>query len=235
MWLMIRNRYLSSCFRGTYRRCAIASLKDHGRSWHLSFVSPSFECLKAAAAEGMGIAVLARALVSPPLRIVRQGRRLPQLPAVELAYSYGRRSNSRVVGELANHLADSLAAEGHKVRRWLHFDEEAYAELWGTDDCSEFSFSLAQPRQFQNRNLSPGRRRGCSDRPEGFGDGMNGSSVPGARPCRCTNHSGSLYESQVAPFSSCQTKALSGRSFPMVWTDCINGVPKATTRRQRAA
>jgi DNA-binding transcriptional LysR family regulator len=94
----------------TYRRCAIASLKDHRRPWHLSFVSPSFECLRSAAAEGMGITVLARALVSAPLKIVPHGRRLPQLPSIELAYSFGRRSNSRVVGELANHLADSLAS-----------------------------------------------------------------------------------------------------------------------------
>ncbi len=96
----------------TYRRCAIASLKDHGRPWHLSFVSPSFECLRSAAAEGMGITVLARALVSAPLKIVPHGGRLPQLPDIELAYSFGRRSNSRVVGELANHLADSLASVG---------------------------------------------------------------------------------------------------------------------------
>jgi hypothetical protein len=60
----------------------------------------------------MGITVLARALVTPPLRIVRHGSHLPQLPAIELAYSHGRRSNSRVVSELANHLADSLAAAG---------------------------------------------------------------------------------------------------------------------------
>jgi hypothetical protein len=56
----------------------------------------------------MGITVLARALVAPPLRIVRHGMRLPQLPTVELVYSYGRRSNSRVVSELANYLADIL-------------------------------------------------------------------------------------------------------------------------------
>jgi hypothetical protein len=37
---------------------------------------------------------------------------LPQLPMVELAYSFGRRSNSRVVGELANYLADSLTNAG---------------------------------------------------------------------------------------------------------------------------
>jgi len=96
----------------TYRRCAITSLKDNRRSWHLSFVSPSFECLKSAAAEGMGVTVLARALVTPPLRIVRHGRRLPQLPVIELAYSFGRRSNSRVIAELTSHLADSLAAAG---------------------------------------------------------------------------------------------------------------------------
>ena len=95
-----------------YRSCAIGLLKEHRRPWHVSFVSPSFECLKTATAEGMGITVLARALVTPPLRIVRHGRRLPQLPAVELAYSSGRRGNTRVVSELANYLADQLAAAG---------------------------------------------------------------------------------------------------------------------------
>src|SRR5580692_3694716 len=64
-----------------YRRCAIAALKDHKQPWHVSFVSPSFECLKSAAVEGMGITVLARALVTAPLRVVRHGVRLPQLPA----------------------------------------------------------------------------------------------------------------------------------------------------------
>lgn len=91
-----------------YRRFAIAALKDQNQPWHLSFVSPSFECLKSAAVEGLGITVLARALVTPPLRVVRHGYGLPPLPSVDLVYSYGRRSNSRVVSELANHLADSL-------------------------------------------------------------------------------------------------------------------------------
>jgi DNA-binding transcriptional LysR family regulator len=91
-----------------YRRFAVVALKEHKRPWHLSFVSPSFELLKSAAVEGMGITVLAKALVAPPLRVVKHGLRLPQLPSVELVYSHGRRSNSRVVSELANYLADSL-------------------------------------------------------------------------------------------------------------------------------
>jgi DNA-binding transcriptional LysR family regulator len=91
-----------------YRRVAVVALKEHKRPWHLSFVSPSFELLKSAAVEGMGITVLAKALVAPPLRVVKHGLRLPQLPSVELVYSHGRRSNSRVVSELANYLADSL-------------------------------------------------------------------------------------------------------------------------------
>jgi hypothetical protein len=37
---------------------------------------------------------------------------LPQLPTVELVYSYGRRSNSRVVSELAHYLADNLSNAG---------------------------------------------------------------------------------------------------------------------------
>lgn len=95
-----------------YRRFAIAALKDQNRSWHLSFVSPSFEFLKSAAVEGLGVTVLARALVTPPLRIIRPGLGLPDLPSVELAYARGRRSNSRVITELANHLTDSLANSG---------------------------------------------------------------------------------------------------------------------------
>jgi DNA-binding transcriptional LysR family regulator len=90
----------------------VAALQHNKRSWHLSFVSPSFECLKSAALEGMGITVLARALVAPPLRVVRHGLRLPQLPTVELVYSQGRRSNSRVVSELASYLAESLTNAG---------------------------------------------------------------------------------------------------------------------------
>ncbi len=92
-----------------YRRCAIAALAEERRNWHLSFVSPSFELLRAAASEGMGVTVLARSLVTAPLRIISHNARLPELPTVELVYSQGRRTNSRVVGELATYLADSLA------------------------------------------------------------------------------------------------------------------------------
>jgi DNA-binding transcriptional LysR family regulator len=98
-----------------YRHFAIMALRDHQRPWHLSFVSPSYDCLKSAAVEGMGITVLARALVAPPLRVVRHGLRLPPLPTIELAYSFGRRSNSRVVSELANYLADRLTDAGTLV------------------------------------------------------------------------------------------------------------------------
>jgi len=92
-----------------YRRCAIAALGQEKRDWHLSFVSPSFELLRAAALEGMGVTVLARSLVKAPLRVVSHDAALPELPTVELVYSQGRRTNSRVVGELATYLADNLA------------------------------------------------------------------------------------------------------------------------------
>jgi hypothetical protein len=64
-----------------YRRFATAVV---------SFVSPSFECLKSAAVEGLGLTGLARTLVTPPSRVV----------------------HSRVVSELANYLSDSLANSG---------------------------------------------------------------------------------------------------------------------------
>ena len=91
-----------------YRRFAIATLNEHDRPWHLSLVTPSFESLRLAAVEGMGITVLARGLVTPPLRVIQHGVGLPHLPSVELAYAFGRRSNSRAVSELANYLTDSL-------------------------------------------------------------------------------------------------------------------------------
>jgi len=89
-----------------YRRHAISALRDDGRRWHVSFVSPSFECLRSAAIDGMGITVLARALVTPPLRIL--GRGLPQLPAIEMVCAQGKRANARVVAKLASYLTDSL-------------------------------------------------------------------------------------------------------------------------------
>ncbi len=68
-----------------------------------------FELLRSAAIEGMGVTVLARTLVAPPLRIVSHNVRLPELPTVELVYSQGKRNNSRVVSELADYLTDNLA------------------------------------------------------------------------------------------------------------------------------
>jgi DNA-binding transcriptional LysR family regulator len=100
-----------------YRRFAIATLEASKRHWHVSFVGPSFDCLRSAVTEGLGVSVLSRALVTSPLRIVRREVALPQLPAVELAYSCGKRSKSRIVTELANFLSDSLLlAVGDSVR-----------------------------------------------------------------------------------------------------------------------
>ncbi len=76
----------------------------------MSFVSPSFECLRTAVVEGLGVTVLARALVTPPMRIVSHSVGLPSLPPIELVYAYGRKNRSRVVTELARHLIDSLTA-----------------------------------------------------------------------------------------------------------------------------
>jgi DNA-binding transcriptional LysR family regulator len=91
-----------------YRRHALATLGDHGISWRIGFVSPSFECLKTAVEEGLGVSVLARALVSPPMRVVGHNIGLPALPVIDVAFIYGRKDRSRVVVELAQFLADSL-------------------------------------------------------------------------------------------------------------------------------
>src|SRR5258707_12656124 len=61
------------------------------------------------------------------------------------------------------------------------------------------------------------------------------ASASWPRPCRLASQLGSLYESQVAPDASCQTSALSGRSIPIVWTDCINGVPPLALPKIRSS
>lgn len=92
-----------------YRRSAQVAMKEKDRAWHRSFVGPSFECLRAATIEGMGVTVLARALVEAPLRVLGPGSGLPALPSVEVVYAFGRRTPSRVVSELALFLADCLS------------------------------------------------------------------------------------------------------------------------------
>jgi DNA-binding transcriptional LysR family regulator len=95
-----------------YRRFATSLLRDHGIQSHISFVSPSFECLRTAVVEGLGVSVLARALVAPPMRVIGSRAGLPPLPVVEVAYMYGRDEKCRVVTELAHFLADSLSNAG---------------------------------------------------------------------------------------------------------------------------
>lgn len=96
----------------TYRRLAISALRANALPWHISFVSPSFECLRTAVIEGLGITVLARALVAPPMRIISHSVGLPSLPFIDLVYVYGQKTRSRVVTELTRHLIDSLTAAG---------------------------------------------------------------------------------------------------------------------------
>ncbi len=93
-----------------YRRLGIAALRAGNVPWHISFVSPSFDCLRTAVAEGLGVTVLARTLVAAPMRIVPHQCRMPSLPAVELVYNAGRSNATRVVTEMAHYLVDCLAS-----------------------------------------------------------------------------------------------------------------------------
>lgn len=95
-----------------YRRLGVAALRARGLPWHVSFVSPSFECLRTAVVEGLGVTVLARGLVAPPLQVIAHRHGMPALPAVELVYRTGRTGSSRVVTEMAHYLADCLTKAG---------------------------------------------------------------------------------------------------------------------------
>ncbi len=92
-----------------YRKAATEALHRVGLSWRLSFVSPSFECLRTAVAEGLGVTVLARALVSAEMRIIGHVTNLPPLPQVDLVYELGRDNATREVQELASFLLDELS------------------------------------------------------------------------------------------------------------------------------
>jgi DNA-binding transcriptional LysR family regulator len=95
-----------------YRRLALSTLRSQGLAFHVSFVSPSFDCLRTAVVEDLGITVLARTLVTPPLRIVEPSSLLLPLPPVDLAYLYGAEEMPLVVTELAHFLAESLTTAG---------------------------------------------------------------------------------------------------------------------------
>jgi DNA-binding transcriptional LysR family regulator len=95
-----------------YWRFALSTLREHGVAFHISFVGPSFECLKSAVVEGLGITVLARGLVSPPLRVIGQRTGLPPLPTVEVVYTFGNEQRPRVVTELTHFLAHSMTNAG---------------------------------------------------------------------------------------------------------------------------
>ncbi|SFD52337.1 DNA-binding transcriptional regulator, LysR family [Bosea sp. CRIB-10] len=97
-----------------YRSFAITALEAVRRSWYISFVGPSFDCLRSALTEGLGISVLARPLVTPPLQILHDVD-LPRLPAIELAYSGSSPCNARVTKELASFLTDNLMRAGTEV------------------------------------------------------------------------------------------------------------------------
>ena len=92
-----------------YRKVATETLHAEGRSWHISFVSPSFECLRTAVAEGLGVTVLARALVSPDVRVVDHAVDLPPLPQIDLVYELGEDNEGRETRELATFLVEELA------------------------------------------------------------------------------------------------------------------------------
>jgi len=92
-----------------YRKAATETLHKAGKSWHLSFISPNFECLRAAVAEGLGVTVLTRALVSSDLRVVGPAMDLPPLPQIDLIYELGKDTDGRETKELATFLVDELA------------------------------------------------------------------------------------------------------------------------------
>ncbi len=93
-----------------YRARAIAALDRAGKSWHLTYTSPSLAGTIAAVRAGLGITVLPSNMLPAGINPVRSRLRLPSLADAEIALF--KRDNLNKTGEvLCNYLINSLEQE----------------------------------------------------------------------------------------------------------------------------
>ena len=91
-----------------FRDWATAALDKAGRRWRVSYMSPSLGAVESAAAAGLAVTVLKASMLPPTLRALPHGRRLPKLPAAEIALHRGPKGGSPAVGRLGDYLVEAL-------------------------------------------------------------------------------------------------------------------------------
>ncbi len=76
---------LFSAGEDVFRELALARLETAGRSWRVACTSQSLTGIRPAVDAGLAIAVVARYMVTPDLRILDESSGLPDLPSVEIS------------------------------------------------------------------------------------------------------------------------------------------------------
>ena len=90
-----------------YRARALAALERAGKTWHLTYTSPSLAGTIAAVKAGLGITVLPADMLPPGISPIRSKLKLPALAEAEIALL--KRDHLNKTGEvLAEHLIHSL-------------------------------------------------------------------------------------------------------------------------------
>ncbi|MFW5969635.1 MAG: LysR substrate-binding domain-containing protein [Halofilum sp. (in: g-proteobacteria)] len=68
-----------------FRELALGRLEAAGRSWRIACTSQSMTGIRPALDAGLAIAVVARSMVTPDLRVLDESSGLPELPTVEIS------------------------------------------------------------------------------------------------------------------------------------------------------
>lgn len=91
-----------------YRKRALASLDEIGRSWRIVYTSPSLAGLQAAVKAGLGVTVLPTEMVPPGFVRLGAEQGLPLLPDTEIVLYRAPGALSRAAELLAEHIVHSL-------------------------------------------------------------------------------------------------------------------------------
>jgi DNA-binding transcriptional LysR family regulator len=95
-----------------YRKRALDALDAHGRSWRITYTSPSLAGVQAAVRAGLGITILPKELVAAGSHMAGPEHDLPDLADTEIALYRAPGALSEAAELLAEHIVRSLENAG---------------------------------------------------------------------------------------------------------------------------